>query len=149
VAKFDGQAVEDELSALGLCAAVKGSPDEWLAQPQAEAFTGVLPIEIAKIADGPTTALEPAAFRPLGRLRVLDFTHVVAGPTIGKLLAEHGADVIRCRYPYMDHLVRQEEHLHGSAVRGGPLAGARACAGTQCLRAGVPLGVARSARLRA
>jgi crotonobetainyl-CoA:carnitine CoA-transferase CaiB-like acyl-CoA transferase len=28
-----------------------------------------------------------------------------AGPTIGKLLAEHGADVIHCRYPYQDHVL--------------------------------------------
>jgi CoA-transferase family III len=65
----------------------------------------VPPIEIAKIADGPTTTFEPAAFRPLERLRVLDFTHVIAGPAIAKLLAEHGADVIHCRYPYLDHIL--------------------------------------------
>jgi hypothetical protein len=55
--------------------------------------------------DGPAVTLEQAAFRPLERLRVLDFIHVVTGPTIGKLLTEHGADIIHCRYPYLDHIL--------------------------------------------
>ncbi len=105
VALYDAQALEDELSALGLCAAVMRTPEEWREHPQGKAIAGAPPIELVKLADGPTVPFEPAAARPLERLRVLDFTHVIAGPTIGKLLAEHGADVIHCRYPYLDHIL--------------------------------------------
>jgi hypothetical protein len=73
--------------------------------PQGQTLAGVPPIELAKLSDGDPVPFEPAAFRPLERLRVLDFTHVIAGPAIAKLLAEHGADVIHCRYPYQDHIL--------------------------------------------
>src|ERR1700738_3731354 len=57
--------------------AVKRNPEEWRVHPQGQALAGVLPIELAKLADGPQVPFEPAAFRPLERLRVLDFTHLV------------------------------------------------------------------------
>lgn len=105
VALHDAQTLEDELSSLGLCAAMVRSPEEWRAHPQGQAISDAPPIELTRLADSPPIAFEPAAARPLERLRVLDFTHVIAGPTIGKLLAEYGADVIHCRYPYMDHIL--------------------------------------------
>ncbi len=41
------------------------------------------------------TARAEAGQRPLAGLRVLEFTQLMAGPETGKLLRDHGADVIR------------------------------------------------------
>ena len=87
--------------ALRSCAAWKNGH----AHPQGQALAVVPPIELARFGDSKAIPFKPAAWRPLQGLRVLDFSHVLASPTIGKLLAEHGADVIHCRYPYLDHIL--------------------------------------------
>ena len=43
-----------------------------------------------------------ARARLLGGVRVLDLTRVLAGPTCGKSLAEHGADVLKISAPISD-----------------------------------------------
>jgi crotonobetainyl-CoA:carnitine CoA-transferase CaiB-like acyl-CoA transferase len=41
----------------------------------------------------------PAGARPLAGLRVLDASHVIAGPALGRLLAEQGAEVLHVTNP--------------------------------------------------
>ncbi len=50
---------------------------------------GAAPAAVAGVA-----AASPAA-GPLEGVRVVDFTHVLAGPTAGRVLAEYGADVVK------------------------------------------------------
>ncbi|HST09784.1 MAG TPA: CoA transferase [Terriglobales bacterium] len=105
-AKWDAQALEDEIGELRLCAAMLRTRDEWLAHPQGRTLTGTPPIhfEFNKTparSDLPTRNVT----RPLQGVKVVDCTHVVAGPTIGRLLAEHGAEVIHVQYPYRDSIL--------------------------------------------
>jgi len=67
--------------------------DEWSASPHAKALAALPLISIEKIADAAPKPW-PKGDRPLGGLRVLDLSRVIAGPVAGRTLASHGADVM-------------------------------------------------------
>jgi crotonobetainyl-CoA:carnitine CoA-transferase CaiB-like acyl-CoA transferase len=96
---WDGLALEDALTDAQLCAGLVRSRDEWMAHPQAQAVATLPLFDIIKIADSPPEPLS-AGERPLSDIRVLDLTHVIAGPVGGRTLAEHGADVLRLTAPH-------------------------------------------------
>lgn len=90
--------LEDAAAERGLCAAVARSADEWLAHPQGALLATQPVVSIERIADSAPEPLAPGA-RPLSGVRVLDVTHVLAGPTATRTLAEQGASVLRVRSP--------------------------------------------------
>ncbi len=98
VNRWNAFELEDAANASGLPACVVRTPAEWLAHEQGALLAGQPVIGLERIGDAPAGDFG-RAMRPFDGVRVLSFTHAVAGPTVGRTLAEHGADVLCATRP--------------------------------------------------
>ena len=94
----DAQVLEDEANARALTVCIARTPAEWLAHPQGALLAKTPLIDIRKLGNSAPEPWRPGA-RPLAGVRVLAATHAIAGPTVGRTLAEHGADVLQFNRP--------------------------------------------------
>ena len=98
VAALHSLELEDAANAQGLPACVVRTRDEWIAHEQGALLAGQPVIGLERIGDAPPCDYRASA-RPFDGVRVLSFTHAVAGPTVGRTLAEQGADVLCATRP--------------------------------------------------
>jgi hypothetical protein len=98
VAKWNSFELEDVIAERGLGGAVARTHEEWLAHPQGQAIADMPVVEIIKIGDSKPEPFKGAA-RPLSDVKVVDCTHVIAGPTRAKTLAAQGAEVLHITCP--------------------------------------------------
>ncbi|WP_246127823.1 CoA transferase [Amycolatopsis rhizosphaerae] len=95
VARRTAWDVQEAVIAEGGAAAAMRTRAQWLAHPQGQALAGAPLAEFTAIGPAPVPPPRPSTSdRPLGGIRVLELTHVIAGPVAGRVLSAHGADVL-------------------------------------------------------
>lgn len=102
VARWDGLAIEEAIAAGGCVGGLVRSREEWSAHPHGLAVARLPLIDIVRIGEAPPQPL-PSGDRPLSGVRALDITRVLAGPTSGRVLAEHGAEVLHVAAPHLPY----------------------------------------------
>jgi crotonobetainyl-CoA:carnitine CoA-transferase CaiB-like acyl-CoA transferase len=91
--RWSAEKLEAIAAEAGLVVTACRSFAEWDAHAQGAAVASLPLFSIEQIGDAPALKFAPAE-RPLSGIKVLELTHVIAGPVGGRLLAGHGADVL-------------------------------------------------------
>ena len=95
--EWKAEALEAAMQRRGLCATMCRTPHEWRGSPQGKVILGLPPLcfDARRGGRGERRALASRAARPLSDVIVVDFSHVIASPVVGRTLADHGATVIK------------------------------------------------------
>jgi crotonobetainyl-CoA:carnitine CoA-transferase CaiB-like acyl-CoA transferase len=91
--RWPAEALETAAAKVGLVVTACRSFAEWDAHVQGRAVASLPLFNIDKIGEAPVLNFATAK-RPLSGIKVLELTHVIAGPVSGRVLACHGADVL-------------------------------------------------------
>lgn len=93
IAKWNAGELEEAAASKGLPLSITRTPEEWAAHPQGSYLSQEPVIAVRKIGESQPEPFAPAK-KPLENIKVLSLAHAIAGPVVGRSLAEQGADVL-------------------------------------------------------
>ncbi len=97
---WNSVALEEAVVAAGGVAAAARTAEQWAASPVGIDVARRPVIDLERIDDSdPESLTAPREWPPLNGVRVVDMTHVIAGPVSTELLAAFGADVVHVTRP--------------------------------------------------
>ncbi|MFT5173378.1 MAG: crotonobetainyl-CoA:carnitine CoA-transferase CaiB-like acyl-CoA transferase [Gammaproteobacteria bacterium] len=107
VARWNALELESAIAEARACGAMVRSRQEWREHAHGQAVAAKPLVKITKLGDSDPEPF-PQTDRPLGGVRVLDLTRILAGPIAARTLAEHGADVLMVA---AEHLPQTPENV--------------------------------------
>lgn len=113
VKKWSAEDLDRAIADARACGGIVYRPDEWLRTPQGKYLASRPVVEIEKIGDSAPEPLPENDAAPLAGLNLLDLTRIIAGPTCGEALTEHGANdlmVTAEQLPQVPAFVRDSSH---------------------------------------
>lgn len=109
VGGLEAAELEELAFSSGACGCILRNRSEWESTPVGQALSAMPLIKLQQIGPGGSPKQYPELISgqgPLAGIKVLDLTHIIAGPACTRLLAEYGADVLLVRRGGFD---RQEQ----------------------------------------
>ncbi|MCG9627424.1 CoA transferase [Vibrio mediterranei] len=89
---------ETIFNAHGLSGAKVRTQEEFRKHPQGQFLSQLPPVQVKKLGQGTPRPFKPSE-RPLSDVKVLDVSHIIAGPSMSTFLAEQGAEVLHIANP--------------------------------------------------
>jgi crotonobetainyl-CoA:carnitine CoA-transferase CaiB-like acyl-CoA transferase len=104
IKQWKGIDLDDAVAEKGYVMGMHRTAEEWARHPEGQHLAKVPVIEIVKVGDSDPIPYKPNPTQPLSGIKVLSLTHVIAGTTAARTLAENGAEVL--------HIARDQSFEH-------------------------------------
>ncbi len=104
VKQWDAEELDEAVAEAGYILGVHRTEEEWAQHPEGRYLANTPLIDIQKVGDAEPIPYTHNPEQPLSGIKVLSLTHVIAGTTAARTLAEYGAEVL--------HIARDQAAEH-------------------------------------